>query len=1071
MTSTMNNMWNRIVSLLICMMTNMISYAYDFEVDGIYYNVLSMEEKTVEVTHSDDGPYTVSYPCGYNFGIYYYNKYYYYNSYYGEVVVPAIVSYMGKDFTVKQIGNAAFLKQAVTKISLPSTIEVICNNYAYESKGSGHAGAFDGSDILSAVVGNAICLNSLDYTQLYKTSTVITKLKEISFAVDYQGDATVDFSKAITLEKIFLYSQNPPIFSSNSFSNSQQMNIPVYVPEEYLETYQQADVWKDFWNLIPMKMQSNILLNASQLELAPNADYQLIADVQPEDAFNKDIIWSCSNSAVAIVDENGKVTTIAKGNAVITATAADGSGVSASCNVHVVDLANSISYKFVDGILTINCDEPNATVYYTIDGTTPTVNSTKYEGPIEIKRNCTVKALATYKDFTPSEIVLYVIDGLKVKTPTINFIDSKFVIETEPADATIYYTTDGTIPNRQSAQYTEPIFIDYNCTIKAFAVCEDLNDSEIASYNFEADAVRLSAPQIVREGNTLVVTSIADGANVHYTIDGSVPTLQSPVYTAPIEISHNMVMNAIAMKENSLNSKMVTFVVDEFTCEPVKSMSYNGRYLTLATTMPNSEILYTIDGTAPTSSSTKYTNAIDVEGLSTIRAIVTSQYFNNSEEVTFETKYYCDRENVAVKEVGIISKAFEWCGTDNIKKLVVNGDIDNSDLSFVMDIPSLRHLDLENANIIGNTILDGAFANKQIISVFLPKTLTSVGSNLFAGCGNIAAIGWSANKELPSSTIAGISNPNLLLYVLKSDYAPSNIKNVIVNGVAENIALNSGNGDSNCYFYCPREFTASKISYTHNYTQKTVSGKCTGWETIALPFTPTSITHSKNGQMAPFAANDVTKKPFWLCELTESGFVNSDAIKANTPYIIAMPNNEHYADEYILSGDVTFEGSNVKVLASSELNYGSKGDKTFVPSFMNADKDECMTLNVGETYEGHAMGSMFVQGLRNASPFEAYVTMHGLQSMTRQIFCIDDMETDIERNENDDININIAGQNVTITGITNGDYICIYNVAGNMISSSRSMDKIMYINNLHSGIYILTVKRNGSIVKSTKFNL
>ncbi|MBQ0058262.1 MAG: hypothetical protein KBT20_11475, partial [Bacteroidales bacterium] len=298
---------------------------------------------------------------------------------------------------------------------------------------------------------------------------------------------------------------------------------------------------------------------------------------------------------------------------------------------------------------------------------------------------------------------------------------------------------------------------------------------------------------------------------------------------------------------------------------------------------------------------------------------------------------------------------------------------------------------------------------------------------------------------------------------------PSQITNVIVNGTADSIILSDGEGNNN--FYCPREFTAHKVTYTHNYAQKTISGKCSGWETIALPFTPTSISHATNGQMAPFAANDATKKPFWLCELTEGGFVNSDAIVANTPYIIAMPNNEHYADEYILSGDVTFEGSNVKVLASSELNHGSKGDKIFVPNFMVTDKDECMTLNVGETYEGHAMGSMFVQGLRTASPFEAYVTMDGLLSMARQIFCIDEAETGINDAEFGDINICIEGRSVLVTGMVDGDIVCLYNVAGNMVSSKVAIGSSLYIENLRSGVFILVAKRDGIITKSIKFNI
>ena len=61
----------------------------------------------------------------------------------------------------------------------------------------------------------------------------------------------------------------------------------------------------------------------------------MTATVQPEDATNKAVTWTSSDSAVATVDQNGVVTALARGTAVITATAADGRGASASCTVTV----------------------------------------------------------------------------------------------------------------------------------------------------------------------------------------------------------------------------------------------------------------------------------------------------------------------------------------------------------------------------------------------------------------------------------------------------------------------------------------------------------------------------------------------------------------------------------------------------------------------------------------------------------------------------------------------------------------------------------------------------------------
>lgn len=59
------------------------------------------------------------------------------------------------------------------------------------------------------------------------------------------------------------------------------------------------------------------------------------ASVTPEDATNPALKWTSSNTAIASVDENGKVTAKKSGECTITAEAADGSGAKASMTVYV----------------------------------------------------------------------------------------------------------------------------------------------------------------------------------------------------------------------------------------------------------------------------------------------------------------------------------------------------------------------------------------------------------------------------------------------------------------------------------------------------------------------------------------------------------------------------------------------------------------------------------------------------------------------------------------------------------------------------------------------------------------
>lgn len=82
-----------------------------------------------------------------------------------------------------------------------------------------------------------------------------------------------------------------------------------------------------------VKVES-ITLSQTSLELNVDDTETIVATVLPEKAHQK-VNWSSSNETVATVDENGVVTAIEEGTAIITCTATDGSGVSATCEVTI----------------------------------------------------------------------------------------------------------------------------------------------------------------------------------------------------------------------------------------------------------------------------------------------------------------------------------------------------------------------------------------------------------------------------------------------------------------------------------------------------------------------------------------------------------------------------------------------------------------------------------------------------------------------------------------------------------------------------------------------------------------
>jgi len=88
----------------------------------------------------------------------------------------------------------------------------------------------------------------------------------------------------------------------------------------------------------PNQQVSGIRLNVADKKLAVGTSFSAKAEVMPINAGNKALSWFSSDDAIASVDPlTGEVTGIAAGSAAITAIAADGSGVTASYTVHVMD--------------------------------------------------------------------------------------------------------------------------------------------------------------------------------------------------------------------------------------------------------------------------------------------------------------------------------------------------------------------------------------------------------------------------------------------------------------------------------------------------------------------------------------------------------------------------------------------------------------------------------------------------------------------------------------------------------------------------------------------------------------
>lgn len=351
-------------------------------------------------------------------------------------------------------------------------------------------------------------------------------------------------------------------------------------------------------------------------------------------------------------------------------------------------------------------------------------------------------------------------------------------------------------------------------------------------------------------------------------------------------------------------------------------------------------------------------------------------------------------------------------GTLTIKKFVfsfVLGNItygvfsdDTSSVS-VVSVTECEHIDIPASITYSDqtfkvtSLEDRAFYGlQQLKSVQIQASITTVGNEVFGNCPNLSAVFWQPSTTIPGALLADVSNPNFLLYAnasLWTPYVPTQIQNKIYDGVAKSITLTDGYP-----FYCPREFIAEQISYTHEYKQETVIGKCQGWETIALPFTVQTIAHEDptKSNLVPFSANNASALPFWLYRMMESGnkFTPADRIQANTPYIISMPNNPDYAERFNLAGKVTFSAKDATVEASTALHPVRRNSVTFIPNFsLLPQTDNILALNRDGAWQDNPRGSIF-RSHRDVQPFEAYIQLSAGVGV-KEFRIADDDATDI----------------------------------------------------------------------------
>ena len=225
--------------------------------------------------------------------------------------------------------NITALKQVINYI--------LDNNENLQAEGKGKItveiigdGAFQETGLIDLTIPNSVSAIGKD------AFTICKNLKSVTLGNGLEHIGERAFEYCFDLEKIIVLLPAPIQISSSVF-NSYNKSV-LYVAKGTKQLFEIEEPWCFFKNIEEYERTvavTLISLDTSSVEGNAGEQIQINATVLPEDATNKTISWSSSDEGIATVDGSGMISLLRKGTAIITASATDGSGVSAECAVVV----------------------------------------------------------------------------------------------------------------------------------------------------------------------------------------------------------------------------------------------------------------------------------------------------------------------------------------------------------------------------------------------------------------------------------------------------------------------------------------------------------------------------------------------------------------------------------------------------------------------------------------------------------------------------------------------------------------------------------------------------------------
>ncbi len=283
------------------------------------------------------------------------------------------------------------------------------------------------------------------------------------------------------------------------------------------------------------------------------------------------------------------------------------------------------------------------------------------------------------------------------------------------------------------------------------------------------------------------------------------------------------------------------------------------------------------------------------------------------------------------------------------------------------------------------------------------------------------------------------SNPNTIYYIGSNESVISGLsgKNVVKGGSADNITLVNEKP-----FFTPKSFVAKKISFSLVPAIGVPRSGVGGWQTLTLPFAASQVT-CNNNKIDWFKSDHDTKKYFWIKEFSAIAGLNTvclgytQELKANHPYLYAVPNNEWGASNSLVGKTLVFSAENAKVYAKPNSMTGSSSFN-FRGSYSKQTLSNIYTLNAAGTY--------FVKGDATVKPFNCYFIATSDDSSITSLNLASFDEDELTK-----VEMNIVEEKEK--------QVSVYNLSGLKVGHATVKGNNVELGDLPKGIYIVNGKK------------